>query len=101
MKLKRKHREVFNDDEYERQALEAYAPHANQLTPDQFGDFAESIKAFLSEYADTCPAVYGGDRPVYMYKPTPPAGFETVSVLFTVEKDDNGEWVLLASFRAS
>lgn len=101
MSLERKHREVFKDDEYEQDAAKAYAPHASQLTPEQFGNFAESIEVFLSENADSCPIVDGMNPPVYKYKPAPPTYFKAVSVLFIVVENDEGEWILLVRFRAS
>lgn len=106
MGLDKLHRKVFADPEsdYEKQTLQAWGDVNKSLSLEHLYTFTQDIEEFLTDYADTCHIAYREcDRCVYelVWKTRLPKPFKKVRVLFIVEEDDDGEYILLTDFKAS
>ena len=100
MSIAQTFREVDEDDCYREQVVQAYGECESTTTPENWKDYTESIRDYLCRNADQCPVAYTFDgKPYYNYQPEPIGKFKRISIIFSVEEDDEGEYVVLESFR--
>jgi len=102
MQLDHKIREVIciPESDYEMQVAQALGARLEHISQRQMEDYTKHIEEFLTDKAHTCRFVRKKyDRRIYLYKPKPPKGFQWIKVLFSVEEDDDGEYIVLQEFK--
>lgn len=98
MQLDKKDREVHSDDYIADKTKEFYRSLTSSITYDEFIYFIKAAIDFLITNAHECTAVPNENNNLFRYESRTPRWLKTFTIYFTVEQDEEGEYIVLQDF---